>query len=132
MVCFGTCGGDGLHRPTRDGQTTLSLLTNFREEDADAPSGDQPWTYHLADEIAGMWRGMTVVPPERFWQEKFAPLTPVELARCLTELAARADLSKYRKRPPSPKRAERQRPCQPGSHISTARMLEEVNRKLKC
>lgn len=208
-----------LYQPTRDGETTLYLLTNLREEDADAlsaarmycerwqietafqeltvdlacevqtlgypkaalfafgvavvcynafsvtkaalrtqppaaspskanhpkktesarrkpkkpaPSIDELSTYYLADEIAGMWRGMMVVLPERFWQEQFAPLTPGELARSLTELAGRADVSKYRKRPPSPKRAERQRPCQPGSHVSTARVLEEAKRKLKC
>ena len=87
---------------------------------------------YLADEIAGMWRGMMVVLPEPFWKQKFAPLTPGELARSLRELAGRADLSKYRKRRPSPKQAERQRPCQPGSHVSTARVLEEAKRKLKC
>jgi len=97
-----------------------------------APRVDELSTYYLADEIAGMWRGMMVVLPERFWQEKFTPLTPVELAQSLTQLAGRADLSKYWKRPPSPKRAERQRPCQPGSHVSTARVLKEVKRKPKC
>jgi len=187
-----------LHEPTRDGETTLYLLTNLPEEDADAltaartycerwqietafqeltvdlacevqtlgypkaalfafgvavvcynafsvtkaalrtqppaaaPSIDELSTYYLADEIAGMWRGMMVVLPERFWQEKFVPLTPGALARSLTELAGRADVSKYRKRPPSQKRAERQRPCQPGSHVSTARVLEEAKRKPKC
>jgi IS4 transposase len=95
-----------------------------------APSGDDLSTYYLADEIAGTWRGMAVVLPEQFWQDKFASLTPRELARCLTQLAGRADLRKYRKRLPSPKRAERQRPCQPGSHVSTARVLEEGKQKL--
>jgi hypothetical protein len=96
------------------------------------PGVDELSTYYLADEIAGIWRGMTVVLPETFWQEKFALLTPEELARSLTELAGRADISKYRKRPPSPKRVERQPPCQPGSHVSTARVLEEAKRKQKC
>ena len=40
---------------------------------------DELLTYYLADEIAGMWRGMMVVLPERFWEESFASLTPGEL-----------------------------------------------------
>lgn len=96
------------------------------------PSIDELSTYYMADEIAGMWRGMMVILPEPFWREKFAPLTPEELARSLADLAGRADMSKYRKRPRSPKRAERQRPCQPGSHVSTARVLEKAKRKSKC
>jgi IS4 transposase len=103
-----------------------------RKSQEPAPRIDELSTYYLADEIAGMWRGMMVVLPEPFWKQKFAPLTPGELARSLRELAGRADLSKYRKRRPSPKQAERQRPCQPGSHVSTARVLEEAKRKLKC
>jgi len=96
------------------------------------PRIDELSTYYLADEIAGMWRGMTVVLPETFWQNKFASLTAGELAQHLRELAGRADISKYRKRPPSPKQVERQRPCQPGSHVSTARVLEEAKRKRNC
>jgi IS4 transposase len=97
-----------------------------------APHADELSTYYLADEIAGMWRGMTVVLPERFWQDKFAPLTPSELAHSLRELAGNANLSKYRKRPLGKKSEKRQRPCQPGSHVSTARVLDEHKEKSKC
>ena len=116
------------------GKANNTKKTEFpkRKSKQPASSIDELSTYYLADEIAGMWRGMMVVLPEPFWKQKFAPLTPGELAGCLTELAGRADISKYRKRPPSQKRAERQRPCQPGSHVSTARVLEEAKRKLKC
>jgi IS4 transposase len=103
-----------------------------RKSPQPAPCIDELSTYYLADEIAGMWRGMMVVLPEPFWKQKFASLTAGELARSLTELASRADVSKYRKRRPSPKQADRERPCQPGSHVSTARLLEEAKRKLKC
>jgi len=49
-------------------------------------------TYYLASEIASMWRSMMVMLPERFWHEKVVQLTPVELARCLTDVAADADV----------------------------------------
>ncbi|HEY4761961.1 MAG TPA: transposase [Thermoguttaceae bacterium] len=92
---------------------------------------DELSTYYLASEIAGNWQGMTVVLPDTFWEKKFAALNTGDLARCLTELAGRADVSKYRKRPPSPKRSPQQSPCQPGSHVSTARMLKIAKYKLK-
>jgi len=85
-------------------------------------------TYYLADEIAGIGRGMMVVLPEDFWQRKFADLTPVELVRNLTALARGADLSKYRKRHPSRKPSPRVPRRRPGSHVSTARLLPDHKR----
>ncbi len=70
-----------------------------------------------------MWQGMMVVLPEPFWEERFAALTSEELATKLTEIAAQANMAKYRKRPPSKKGVERNRACQPGSYVSTARVL---------
>ena len=35
-----------------------------------------------------MWQGMMVLLPERFWEDKFANLTPEELAATLTEISA--------------------------------------------
>lgn len=96
------------------------------------PRVDELSTYYVADEIAGMWRGIAVVLPDEFWQQRFASLTSGELAQCLRELARRADLSKYKKRPPSAKRASRPPPCQPGSHVSTAWVLEKNKTKRKC
>ena len=88
-------------------------------------------TYYLADEVAGNWRGMMVVLPEPFWKAKFAALTPVELAATLTDLAGKMDIAKYRQRNPSRKRPERNRPCQPGSHVATARILNGTFKR-KC
>lgn len=85
-------------------------------------------TYYLADEIAGTWRGMMVVLPEDFWKRRFADLTSTELAKDLTQLARGADLSKYRKRPPSHNASPRPSRCQPGSHVSTARILSADRR----
>jgi len=88
------------------------------------PRNDELSTYYLADEVAGTWRGMMVMLPEAFWKEKFADLNAVELAAVLKNLAGRADMAKYRQRPPSKKRPARKPPCQPGSHVSTARILQ--------
>jgi hypothetical protein len=94
-------------------------------------SGDELSTYYMADEVAGMWQGMMVVLPERFWEEKFANLTPEELAATLTEISGQMRITNYRKRPPSRKRVARNRPCQPGSHVSTARVLNGTTKVKK-
>jgi IS4 transposase len=93
---------------------------------------DELSTYYLADEVAGTWRGMMVVLPEPFWKQKFADLSAVELADELKNLASRIDITKYRQRPPSKKRSERKPPCQPGSHVSTARILQTGRLKRNC
>jgi IS4 transposase len=89
------------------------------------PLTDELSTYYLADEVAGTWRGMMVMLPEPFWTRKFAELGPVELANVLKDLAGRVDMAKYRQRPPSRKPSTRKPPCQPGSHVSTARILQK-------
>jgi IS4 transposase len=96
------------------------------------PLIDELSTYYLADEVAGTWRGMMVVLPEPFWKQKFADLSTVELADVLKNLAGRVDMTKYRQRPPSKKRSVRKPPCQPGSHVSTARILQTGRLKRNC
>jgi len=96
-----------------------------------SPKANKLSTYYLADEIAGNWRGMMVVLPEPFWKNKFADLTPTELAAALTDLAGGTNAAKYRQRDPSRKRSERNRPRQPGSHVSTARILNGTIKR-KC
>jgi hypothetical protein len=105
---------------------SVSPLVSFDARDsADSrPGRDDLSTYYLADEIAGTWRGMMVVLPEPFWKQKFADLSAVELAEALKDLAGRADTTKYRQRAASKKRSVRKPPCQPGSHVSTARILK--------
>jgi len=96
------------------------------------PLVDELSTYYLADEVAGTWRGMMVVLPEPFWKEKFADLSPAELAGTLQDLANGVDIAKYRRRPPSKRRPTRKPPCRPGSHVSTARILETDRSKRNC
>ena len=93
---------------------------------------DELSTCYLADEVAGTWRGMMVVLPEAFWKQKFADLSAVELADVLKSLAGHADMAKYRQRLPSKKRSTRKPPCHPGSHVSTARILQTGRFKRNC
>jgi IS4 transposase len=118
--------------PSSANRKTLSSVTIAKHVSTVSPSlATEPSTYYLADEVAGNWRGMMVVLPEPFWKQKFSNLTPVELAAMLTDLAGGMDISKYRQRNPSKKRLERNRPCQPGSHVATARILNGTFKR-KC
>lgn len=82
-------------------------------------------TYYLADEIAGTYRGMMIALPPKEWH-CFRTMTPVELAACLKELAARVKLSAFRKHPRGPKKPRTQRQSAKGKpHVATARLLEK-------
>jgi hypothetical protein len=80
--------------------------------------------YYLADEIAGVSRGMAIAIPAAHWERAFATLTPRELAAKLKWLARRADLSGFQTNPwtkkkPQPKRRSGHR----GNHVSTFELL---------
>lgn len=88
---------------------------------------DQVSTYYLADEVAGMWRGMQVAVPDAQWNRRFARLEPPALARQLVSIARHADLRHYRKHPRQPKKPPpNRRGSQP--HVSTARLLAKRQR----
>ena len=65
---------------------------------------------NIFDDVAGNWRGTMVVLTEGFRERKFGSLTSTELAENLKNLARGADLSKYRKRPPTRKTSPRPPP----------------------
>lgn len=78
-------------------------------------------SYYLAEEVAGVYRGMMIALPTACWVEVQA-LSAKELAELLRGWAARVDLRRYAKshRPPK-KRVERINDGTP--HVSTARIL---------
>lgn len=84
-------------------------------------------TYYLADEIAGIWRGMEVAIPTSRWNRTFARLEPHELAEQLIAIAGHAELRRYQKHPREPKKPP---PKRRGSnpHVSTARILAKRKR----
>jgi len=79
-------------------------------------------TYYVADEIAGTWRALDMIPDDT-WQSQFATLSPSNLALKLQRLALDVDLTKFRKRPASKRGGQRNAPSKPGSHVSTAKVL---------
>jgi IS4 transposase len=82
--------------------------------------------YYLADEVAGTWRGMMMILPPEFWQERFAQQTPRQLAAFLRQAARRVDLEVFRKHPRGPKKKP---PAKMNKkyrkHASTARILQQ-------
>jgi hypothetical protein len=80
--------------------------------------------YYLADEIAGVYRGMMIAIPAPHW-EAFRRVSVVEFAALLRELASKVDmvrLQKARSNPKKPKRRRRYNRKRP--HVSTFRLLQ--------
>lgn len=79
-------------------------------------------TYYLADEVAGMWRGMEVAVASDRWTKSFGRMDPQALAQQLISIAGHADLRRYAKHPRAPKKPP---PTRLGKkpHVSTARLL---------
>ncbi len=82
-------------------------------------------TYYLADEIAGVSRGMAIAIPAAYWEETFGMLTSTQLAAKLKWLASKVDLqqfqtNKWTPKKPQPKRISGNR----GNHVSTFELLK--------
>lgn len=83
-------------------------------------------TYYLADEVAGVWRGMEVAVPNAIWKRTFGRLETVDLAQQLISIAGHANVKRYAKHPRGPKRpAPKRHGKKP--HISTARVLAQCH-----
>jgi hypothetical protein len=82
--------------------------------------------YYLADEIAGTSRGMTIVLPGDFWEERFARQTPSQMAQFLLGCARQVRLSAFRKHPRGPKKkppASKSKKAR--GHVATQKILNE-------
>jgi IS4 transposase len=81
--------------------------------------------YYLADELAGVSRGMLIALPDEEWRP-FGTMTTAEFVAELVRIASHATLARYRKHPRRPKKPapnkvfDKQTP-----HVSTARLLRE-------
>jgi hypothetical protein len=85
--------------------------------------------YFLADEIAGTYRGMMVAIPDPCWQ-LLADADTETLAALLVDLARRAELPRYRKRPRGPKKPKPRRTrFARNKHIATSRLLADEKRR---
>lgn len=82
--------------------------------------------YYIADEISGVYRGMSIAIPAIYWQEAFGSLTPKQLAQKLQWLAKRVDVKQFLTNPWSPKPPSTKRtPGTWGGHVATHRLLNQ-------
>ncbi len=81
-------------------------------------------TYYLADEVAGMWRGMEVAIPGERWQQTFGRMDTETLAEELISIAGHAKPQRYPKQHRGPKKPPPKRHGKK-PHISTARVLAQ-------
>ena len=84
-------------------------------------------SYYLAHEVANTHEGMCVILDGAFWTNKFAWLTPTQMANELKRLARNLRLTKYQKARWTPKKKKQKKKQQADApnHISTARVLHE-------
>jgi hypothetical protein len=89
-------------------------------------------TYYLADEIAGVSRGMAIAIPAPHWEVAFAGLTPKQLAAALKWLAKKVDLQRFQTNPWTPKSAQPKRISgNRGNHVSTYELLLQRKKQPK-
>lgn len=82
--------------------------------------------YYLADEIAGVWRGMAIAIPDEHWEQAFATLRPSQLAQTLLALARQVRISQFTTNPSGPKRPPpKRKKGHWGSHVATHRLLQK-------
>ena len=84
-------------------------------------------TYYMVNEVARIHDGMSVILDGAFWNNKFAKLTPTQMAKELKGLARNIRLTKYKKAKWTPKKKKQKEKEQkePPNHVSTARVLQE-------
>lgn len=83
-------------------------------------------TYYMAHEVASTHVGMSVALDASFWANKYAALTPTQMANELKRLARTMRLSKYKKAPWKPKKKQaKAMNKKKRNHVSTARVLQE-------
>jgi hypothetical protein len=81
-------------------------------------------TYHLAHEVASTQLGMSIILDGEFWHDKYAKLTPKQMAMELKRLAQYMRLSKYKKaKSTAKKRKKKAMNKKERNHVSTARIL---------
>jgi len=87
-------------------------------------------SYYLADEIAGVSRGLTIMLPSDFWAERFARRTPSQMAQFLLTCARQVRLSAFRKHPRAPKKKPpKSKSKKRRVHAATQRILDERKQK---
>jgi DDE family transposase len=82
--------------------------------------------YYLADEIAGVWRGMEIAIAAPLWADAFAGKTPREMARTLLWLARKVESERFLTNPYGPQKRRKPKPMTTrGGHVSTQQILQQ-------
>lgn len=81
--------------------------------------------YYLADEIAGVSRGMAIVIAAEHWTKAFARTTSRQMAKKLLWLARKVDVERFLTNPTREKKRKTPRPKKHGGHVSTHRILQK-------
>jgi hypothetical protein len=81
--------------------------------------------YYLADEIAGVSRGMAIVIAVEHWTAAFAGKSSQQMARKLLWLARKVHIDRFLTNPTSVKRRKARRPIKHGGHVSTHQILQK-------
>lgn len=86
--------------------------------------------YYIADEIAGVYRGMMIAIPNQHWNAQFANATPTQLGKVLLQLAKKVQLRQYLTNPyrpkvPPPEKISGNR----GNHVATQQILNQRHAK---
>jgi hypothetical protein len=104
----------------------MAALRVARPEVAAATKKKQKLSfYYLADEIAGVWRGMALVIPASRWTKTFAHRTPAQMAKLLLWLACQSPIEPFLTNPARVKKRKKRRIIQHGGHVSTYRILAQ-------
>jgi hypothetical protein len=81
--------------------------------------------YYLADEIAGVWRGMEIAIAPSLWVKTFARQTPRQMARTLLWLARKLKPERFLTNPYRPQKRRKRRLTTSRCHVSTQQILEQ-------
>jgi Transposase DDE domain len=102
------------------------VMAALRSTHRDYEINDEVSEYYLAQEIATTYTGMLIAIPEDDWTV-FTQTSQAELSDILLNLAAKVDLSKFKKNKRGPKKAPNPRNQFKGKpHVSTAKLLAAV------
>lgn len=87
--------------------------------------------YYVAHEVSGMWLGMGLLLPAHYWEERFATLTPSQMAVFLLRCARKVNLKAFRKHPRGPKKKSAKKSSKKGrKHVATQHVLDQRSRPL--
>ena len=100
-----------------------ALRSTHRDHDINAEVSE----YYIAGEIARTYTGMVLIIPEADWT-MFAQARHAELGAILLDLAAKMDLSKFKKHKRGPKKLPTPRNKFKGHpHVSTVKLLASTS-----